>query len=203
MKNIDILYLKLDSLNERIVSKKLLLNLISDMIQDKPEKYLKKLRENGKIKYIFQKYYYILSETERKTNILDYISLELVFGVLNKLNIKWYISFEKGLELNNILWQAHKKITIINNKISKKCKILESQFEFKKTKAIYINNYNQYKTKNRITQNIGINEKIYLDYIYFKKKLPIELIEKIDKIKIIEIMEKYPKSFQKKIKEKL
>lgn len=203
MKYIDILYIKLDNLEEKIVSRKFLLNLIRDVIQDKPEIYLKKLRENGKIKSIFQKYYYILSENERKTNILNYFDIELVFGVLNKLNIKWYISFEKGLELNNILWQAHKTTTIINNKISKKCKILKNQFEFKKTKSIYIDNYIQNKTKNRITQNIGENEKIYLDYIYFKKKIPIELIEKIDKKKIMSILEIYPKSFQKKVKEKL
>ena len=160
MKEIDILYIKLDNLKEKIVSRKFLLNMICDVTQDKAEIYLKKLRENGKIKSIFQNYYYILSETERKTNILDYFTLELVFGVLNKSNVKWYISFEKGLEINNILWQAHKTTTIINNKISKSYTILGSQFEFKKTKSIYINNYTQNKTKNRITQNIGENEKI-------------------------------------------
>ncbi len=201
MKNIDILYLKLDNLEEKIVSKKVLLNIIRNVIQDKPEIYLKKLRENRKIKAIFNKYYYILSENERKTNILNYFDIELVFGALNKSNVKWYISLEKGLELNNILWQAHKTVTIINNKFSRKCKILKNQFEFKKIKSNYINNYIKNKTKNRITQNIGINEKIYLDYIYFKKAPPIELIEKIDKTKVIEISKIYPKNFQEKIKE--
>lgn len=203
MKEIDTIYLKLDTLEERIISRKLLKNIICDVMQDKPEIYLKKLRENGKIKSIFQNYYYILSENERKSKIINYFDLELVYGVLNKLNIKWYISFEKGLELNGVLWQIHKKITIINNKISRKCIILGSQFEFKKTKSIYINNYNQNKTKNRITQNIGSNEKIFIDYIYFKKKIPIELKNKIDIKKVKLISNNYTTKFQKIIKEEL
>ncbi len=208
MKEIYILYFKLDNLEEKIVSKKLLIELIRDVVQDEPEKYLKKLRENRKIKFIIQNYYYILSDNERRLNQLRYNPSELVFSVLNKSNVKWYISLEKGLELNNILWQAHKKINIINNKISGEKTIIRTKFDFKKTKPQHINNYKQdnykqNKTKNRITQNIGLNEKIYLDFIYFKKRVPIELEKAIDKSKVISILSDYPKTFQKKVKEGL
>ncbi|MFT4244591.1 MAG: hypothetical protein ACMXYB_04025 [Candidatus Woesearchaeota archaeon] len=201
MKEIEILNFKLDNLDEKVVSRKQLLNLICDVIQNKPEKYLKKLRENKKIKALFNKYYYILSENERKSGILNYYSLELTYAVLNKSNIKWYISFEKGLELNNVLWQAHKITTIINNKFSKRLKVLDVEFKFIKTKSKYISNYSQNKTKNRITQNIATNEKIYVDYIYFNKKIPIELADKIDKKKVQQIAKAYPKYIQNKILE--
>ena len=203
MKEIYILYFKLDNLEEKIVSKKLLTQLIRDVMQDEPEKYLKKLRENRKIKFVIQNYYYVLSDNEKRLNQLRYNPSELIFSVLNKSNVRWYISLEKGLELNNVLWQAHRKINIINNKILGERKILGTIFNFKKTKSQYINNYKRNKTKNRITQNIGSNEKIYLDFIYFKKRVPIELEETIDKSKAILILNDYPKTFQKKVKERL
>jgi len=200
MRDKDIINIKLSSLRDKIVSQELLLSIIRDVLPQGEKKMLKNLRQSNKIKSIFLKYYYILSENERKIGYLNYYSFELVFAILNKLNIKWYISLEKGLELNKLIWQSYRKFTIINNKISRKCTIEGTEFEFKKTKVKYINNYKQNKTKNRITQNVGTNEKILVDYIYFKKKVPEELFENMNSKKVKEILNNYPKNFQKKVK---
>ena len=201
MKDIDIITTRLSNLEENILSQEAILKLIRDVTHNNEVQVLKNLRQNGKIKTIFLKYYYVVSENERKNNSLKYYSFELVFGVLNKLNIKWYISFAKGLELKNILWQSHKKFSIINNKISRKCIIHNTEFEFKKTNAKYINNFSQNKTKNRITQNIGTTEKIFVDYVYFNKKVPKELQNGINATKVKEIIQNYSKNFQKKVKD--
>lgn len=201
--NIDQITMKLDLLSDKIVSKNQLIEVIYLVTQDKSLKYLKQLRENNKIKSIFQKYYYILDETERKSGILNYSTNELVFGILNKLKIKWYISFEKGLELNKVLWQSHKKFNIVNNKLSGTFNILGVEYEFKKTKSEYIHNFIKVETKNRITQKIGINEKIFIDYLYFKKEMPLELISNIDKDKFPSLLNSYPINFQKKVNDYL
>lgn len=200
MKNIDIIIIKLGNLKENIISKESLINLICDVIPDNPDKTLKHLRRMNKVKSIFLKYYYILSEEERKQGSLNYYSFEIVYGILNKLNIKWYLSFEKALEYNNVVWQSYKKFVIINNKISRTYNILGSDFEFRKTKLVYINNFKQNKTKNRITQNVGTNEKIFVDYVYFNKKIPKELLDIIDVYKIRDILTNYNKNFQKKVR---
>ena len=200
MEKTEVLRVKLDSLEEKIVSRKFLAKAIRDVMHDKPEKYIKRLRETGKIRFVFQNYYCILSENERKLNRLNYAATELVFGVMNRSNVRWYISLEKGLELNNILHQAYKKINIINTKISGERNILGTMFEFRKTKPRYVNSYRQNRTKNRITQNIGSKEKIFLDFVYFKKKVPIELKKTVDKRKTISIMSSYPEKFRRKIK---
>ena len=73
--NIDQITMKLDLLSDKIVSKNQLIEVIYLVTQDKSLKYLKQLRENNKIKSIFQKYYYILDETERKSGILNYSTI--------------------------------------------------------------------------------------------------------------------------------
>lgn len=203
MKDIDIISLKIDQLGDKIISKEQLLKIICDVNPDEPTTTLKNLRKSKKITYLFLNYYYILSEDERKHKILRYYSSELVFGVLNKLNIKWYISFEKGLELNNVVWQSYNSVTILNNKISKIYKIKNTEFRFRKTKPTLINNYNQNKTKNRITQNIGSNEKIFVDLIYFNKPIPKELKDCINKTKVKTIVKEYKPNFQKKVQREL
>lgn len=198
-----ILYIKLEKLNEKIVSRKFLLKTIQDVMQDDPNIFLKQLRENKKIKYIFQNYYYVLSETERKTNILEYSNLEIVYTILNKLNLNWYVSFEKGLEINNVVWQSHKTISVVNNKISKKCKIRGIQYHFRKTQKKHIFGYESNKISSGITQNIGYNEKIAIDYVYFRKDIPLELLKVLDFKKIESYLNLYSKGFQKKFKEKI
>ena len=203
MKDIDIIKLKLDQLRERIVSKEQVIRIICDVNPDKPNITLRNLRKSKKITHIFLNYYYILTENERKQKMINYYNSELVFGILNKLNVKWYISFEKALELNNVIWQSHNKVTIINNKISKKYTILNTEFEFRKTKPILISNYKQNKTKNRITQNIGSNEKVFVDFMYFNKTVPKELKNCVDKNKVKTILKDYNKNFQKKVTREL
>ena len=197
------LRLKLSNFDGKVISKSFLTSLIREVVHDSPEKILKKLREKRKIQFIFRNYYYVLSENERKNDRLSYSATELVFKVLNKSNIKWYISFEKGLELNNVIHQAYRKINIINTKISGEKNILGTDFAFKKMNPKYVNNYKQKKTKSRTTQNIGSKEKIYLDFIYFRKRSPIELEKAIDRKKTIFILKCYPEKFKDNFKKML
>lgn len=200
MKDIDIIKLKISQLGEKIISKEQLIKVICNVTPEDSDKIFKNLRKSNKIKYVFLNYYYILSEDEKKLKIIKYYPSEIVFGILNKLNVKWYISLEKSLELNNVVWQSYNKITIINNKISKKYRIFDTEFEFRKTKSELINNYNQNKTKNRITQNISTNEKNFIDFIYFNKPIPKELKDSVDKNKVKKILKAYKKNFQKEVK---
>lgn len=199
MKEADIICMKLDQAGEKIISRKQIIKIIRSVGHDKTTIILRNLRKIKKIKYLFLNHYYILSENEIKYKIINYYSPELVFGVLNRLNIKWYITFEKALELNNVVWQSYRKFIIINNKISKRITILNTEFEFKKTKVVLINNYVQNKTKNRITQNIGSNEKVFVDFMYFKRTIPKELRKIIDKNKVKTILKEYNTNFQKKV----
>lgn len=196
MKEKDLIMLKLWNLEEKVVSRK----TICDVIHDKQLLWLKRLRETGHIQTIFQNYYYVLSEDERKTKILKYFPNEMVFMVLNKLNIKWYIAFEKALELQGILWQSYRKVSIINSKISGKYIIMGTEFVFTKAKRNHIFGFKQNKTKNRIIQNIASPEKIFIDLCYYKKQIPLELKEKIDSKKVLHLLNTYPENFQKKIR---
>jgi hypothetical protein len=190
---------KLDSLKDKLISKDNIVRVIELFDNKTPLKKLENLRKSKKIKYIFLNYYYILSENERKYKILNYTSEELVISILNKLKIKWHYSIYTALERNNVVWQAYNVIVILNNSISKRVIINKTKFHFIKTQKKYLFDSTIVKTRNRISAYYPSNEKLLIDFIYFNKKVPIELRKIIKKTHLNNIMEVYPKTIQNKI----
>jgi len=85
---------------------------------------IKYLSRHNYIKRIFLGFYYVNSIEERKRGYCRLEDRELLFLVLNKLNIKWYLGLSSGLYESGKVWQTPVIINIINNKFSGKRKIL-------------------------------------------------------------------------------
>lgn len=194
---------KINSLNDKVITKKQLENIIKLFSPNSVQKKLENLRKVRKIKYYFLNYYYILNEEERKTKKLKYTTEEIVAAILNKSKIPWYFAFNTALERNNVIWQSYKTITILNDRISKKIILDKIQFHFIKTQKKYIFSFRVVKTKNRISTFYPTNEKIFIDYIYFRKNPPLELKNSIKKTPIKKILIQYPQLIQKKIENEL
>jgi hypothetical protein len=58
----DLIYLKLDMLKDKIVSRNSIIKIIKSIDEKDYNKRLETLRKTNKIQYIFLNYYYILSE---------------------------------------------------------------------------------------------------------------------------------------------
>lgn len=127
----------------------------------------------------------------------------MVVAILNKLKIKWHYSIYTALERNNIVWQTYNTIIILNDSISKKVIINKSRFHFIKTQKKYIFDIKIIKTKNRISKYYPSNEKLLIDFVYFKKKVTIELKKIVKKTKLKNNMKIYPLTIQTKIKNEL
>lgn len=197
------IYKKLDTLNDKVVSREKILNIIKLVDNKTHIKKLETLRKTKKIQYIFLNYYYITSENERKQGFNKYSSEEMVLSVLNKLKVKWHFGFDTALERKKLVWQVSKTIVILNDSISKKIIIRKTPFSFIKTKNRYIIDYTTIKTKNRISTYYPSKEKLFLDYIYFNKKVPIELKNNVNKVRLDKIISNYPIMVQNKVKNEI
>ena len=191
----------LESLREKLVSKKQLIKALSDVMQDKySENIIVNLRKNGEILYVFKGYYYLLDPKEKKGGYTDYSTNEMVYSILNKLNIRWYIGLYSALEKNNIIWQGVVNPVIINSEISGRKKILGVKYQFHKMKRKLLDfGYIKKVTKNRITFYYSDPEKTFIDFIYFNKNIPLELsnIKKNKELRLY--LKRYSKGFKKKV----
>lgn len=191
----------LDSFKDKLISKKQLKTAFRDVLQDKySEKIIVNLRKNKEIIYVFKGYYYLLNPKEKKGAYTEYSTNEMVYTILNKLNIKWYLGFYNALEENNIIWQGVVNPTIINSNFSGEKKILGIKYQFHKMKRDLLSfGYNRRITKNRITFYYSDPEKTYIDFIYFNKNPPSE----ISKLKKNEKMKTYLKDYSKNFKKRV
>lgn len=163
------------------------------------------LRKNNYVKRILGDYYYVSSLEERYNNYCKFSEEELIFLVLEKMDVKWYLGLESALKENKITWQSLNIITIINNHFSGIKKLGNSKFKFIKTKD---NKFKfgliKKKTNNSVIYFYSDLEKTYLDFLYFYsykgknvKTMKKNLDFKIKKSKVI----KYAKYYSKKIQE--
>ncbi len=163
------------------------------------------LRKDDYIKRILGDYYYIYSLEERYNHFCKFSEEELIFLVLEKMNIKWYLGLESALKENKITWQALNIMMIINNHFSGIKKLGNSKFKFIKTKD---NKFKfgliKNKTNNSVVYFYSDLEKTYLDFLYFSsykgkdvKILKKNLDLKTEKSKVI----KYAKYYSNKIQE--
>ena len=108
----------LGSFKEKLVSKKQLENAFREVLQDNYSKnIIVRLRKNKDIIYIFKGYYYLLDPKEKEGEYTEYSTNEMVYTILNKLNIKWYLGLYSALEKNNVIWQGIVKPIIINSEL--------------------------------------------------------------------------------------
>ena len=191
----------LESFKDKLVSKKQLERAFSDVLQDKySENIIVNLRQNRDILYVFKGYYYLLNSKEKEGFYTDYSTNEMVYTILNKLNIKWYLGLYSALERNNIIWQGIVNPTIVNSELSGEKKILEVKYQFHKMKRVLLNFGHIKKiTKNRITFYYSDPEKTYVDFVYFNKTPPSEL----SAFKINENIRLYLKNYSKNFKKKV
>ncbi len=159
--------------NERVFSKE----EIFEIVREYEKIYKKKvnlislwtyLRKDNYIKRILGDYYYVYSLEERYNKYCKLSEEELVFLVLEKMNVKWYLGFESALKKNKISWQALNVITIINNHFSGIKKLGNSKFKFIKTKDKRFSfGLIEEKTNNQVKYLYSDLEKTYLDFLHF------------------------------------
>lgn len=157
------------------------------------ENTIKYLTRHNCIKRIFNGYYYINSFDEKKRNYCIYEDKELLFSVLNKMNFKWYLGFSSALYLLKKSWQIPAIISIINNKISGKRKILGLTIRFYKIKENLIFGLKNAKTRSNITFFYSDQAKTHLDMVYYKISDKLAHNEDIKKY-----LKRYPKWFGRK-----
>lgn len=180
---------------EKIMKRKEIVKLIEDY--NKIEKisianalwYLSRQRY---IKRIFLDYYYINSIEEREQKFYRYLDKELLFLVLNKLDIKWYLGLTSARYSGGEIWQTPNMLIIINNKFSGNRSIMGFKTRFIKLKESLIFALVKGKTDKGIEYYYSNKEKTGLDEVYLSKK---GRVAKDKKTKTY--LKKYPKWLQK------
>jgi hypothetical protein len=195
------IYNQLDNFGHSFINKSrlhILLNKLNLGIDI--DKIIIKLKKLNKIKYVFDNYYYILNSDEQIKGYYKYSVEEMVFIILNKLKIKWYLGLHSAVIINNLsinedlFHQIPKSTIIINSKYSKRVKILNQDFIFRIQKNLLSFGIVSKKTKNKIIFNYSDLERTYIDYLYYTHKSPIS-----KNLLNINIVKKYLLNFPKDI----
>jgi hypothetical protein len=146
------------------------------------------LSRQNYIKRIFFGYYYINSYDERKRGFCNYSGKELIFSVLNKERIKWYLGLNTAIYEQGKTWQTPNIINIINTKLSGKRKIAGINIKFIKIKESLIFGLKELRTKNNVIYFYSDPAKTYIDKVYFRES---ENLTRLKNTKTY--LEKYPK----------
>jgi hypothetical protein len=199
---------KLRSKKEKIQSKKEIIKTIEDYqkiykVEVNVISLWTYLRKDNYIKRILGDDYYVYSLEERYNHYCNLSEEELVFLVLEKIRLKWYLGLESALKENKIIWQALNIITIVNNKFSGTKKLGNSEFNFIKTKEKRFNfGLIKAETNNKVAYFYSDLEKTYIDFLYFYKERDIETMKKNLDIEVRkDRLKKYAKNYSKKIQE--
>ncbi len=144
------------------------------------------------IKRIILNFYYINSLDERKRAFCNYEDKELLFIALNKAEINWYLGLNSALYQLGKIWQIPNTLTIINNKISGKKKILEIEVRFIKIKENLIFGLKEKKTKNNTVYFYSDLAKTSIDFAYLRKSNNIINLKETKNY-----IQKYPKWIRK------
>ena len=146
------------------------------------------------LKRIIFDFYYINSLDERERGFCNYEDKELIFTVMNKLEVKWYIGLNYALYLLGKTWQIPNNLIIINNKLSGDKQVLGIHVKFAKIKENLIFGLKKGLTKNRISYFYSDLAKTYIDLAYFRRLNKIVKIAKTEKYS-----RRYPKWIRKLI----
>ncbi len=145
------------------------------------------LSRHDYIRRIVFNFYYLNSLDERKRNFCKYEDKELLFIVLNKLNLKWYVGLNSALYLQGKIWQIPNTLTIINSQFSGRKVILGMKVRFVKIKEDLIFGMKERKTRNRVSYHYSTLAKTYIDLVYFRVSKKLVIIKDTQKY-----LRKYP-----------
>ena len=192
------IYSALLNRSEKIVRRKDLLKLIEEY-NNKIEKvsinnaiwYLSRLNY---IKRIFLNYYYINSIEERELKFCKYLDKELLFIVLKKLGVKWYLGLTSARYSSGEIWQTPNMLIILNNRFSGEKIVAGLKVKLIKIKDELIFGIIKGKTNNGIEYFYSDKEKTALDVIYLNREGKAIINKKTKNY-----LKKYPKWLQKLI----
>jgi len=189
----------LDGLKQKVVSKQEICAHLKRTINPRSINNLfRGLRESKKILYVWKQYYYVRDAEEVEKDFNKIASSEVMYFILNKLNIKWYLGLESALLQNKVVWQAINKIIIINSKFSGNFIILKQVFQFKKMSKGLFFGVIELNFQNTILKYSDI-EKTIVDFVYYKKKVPLDLLDQKNKQKLKKYLLKVPKFLRAKV----
>jgi hypothetical protein len=168
------IYSALLNRGEKIMRKKEIVKLIKDY-NDKIEKVsitnaLWYLSRQNYIKRIYLDYYYINSIEERELKFCKYMDKELLFLVLDKLGVRWYLGLTSARYSGGEIWQTPNMLIIINNRFSGERIIAGMKVRFIKIKESRIFGLIKEKTDKGIEYYYSDKEKTELDDIYLYRK---------------------------------
>ena len=154
---------------------------------------LKYLSRHRYIRRIFAGVYYINSFDERARNFCEFEDKEILFAVLNKLRIKWYVGLGYSLYLQGKKWQTPNQISIVNTEFSGIKYIFGLKVRFFKTKESLFFGLKQMKTDKEINYFYSDLAKTYIDSVYFKERSNLISVKHTK-----EYLKRYPKWVGKK-----
>lgn len=161
------------------------------------------LRKNKYVQRILGDYYYVYSLEERHDHYCKYSAEELVFLVLQRMNISWYLGLERALIENKITWQALNVVPIINSYFSGIKERGNTRFKFIKTRKDRFNfGIIERQTNNDVKYFYSDLERTYMDFLYFgsyEGKDIKALIKSIDFKIQRKKLRRYAKNYSKKI----
>ena len=199
---------KLRSKKEKILSKEEIIKTIKDYQRIYKVKLnlislWTYLRKDNYIKRILGDYYYVYSLEERYNHYCNFSEGELVFLVLEKMKLRWYLGLESALKENKIIWQALNIIVVVNDYFSGIKKLGNTKFKFIKTKENRLNfGLIKAETNNKITYFYSDLEKTYLDFLYFYRGKDIKTMKSNLDFKVRkDLLKKYAKNYSEKIQE--
>lgn len=180
----------------KILSKKQIIEIMSEYYKNikksKAENLLKYLSRHNYLRRIFSGFYYINSYDERNREFSELEDKEVIFIVLNKLGIKWYLGLSSSLYHHGKTWQTPNQISIINNRFSGIKKIFGIKVKFFKIKENFIFGLKKAQT-NHTTYFYSDPAKTYIDMVYFRQTSNLIKIKNTQ-----EYLKKYPKWIGKK-----
>ena len=154
---------------------------------------IKYLSRERYIKRIFSGFYYINSLDERDRKFTQLEDKEIVFLVLNKLELKWYVGLGYALYLQGKTWQTPNQISIINTRFSGIKRIFGLKVKFFKTKEKLIFGLKTAKTNHNVEYFYSDPAKTHIDQVYFKETGNLIRIKNTQ-----EYLKRYPKWVGKK-----
>ncbi len=150
------------------------------------------LSRHGYIRRIVFNFYYLNSLDEKNRKFCQYEDKELLFMVLNKLNLPWYVGLNSALYLLGKTWQVPNTLTIINSKFSGKKTVLGLKVRLVKIKESLIFGVKAGKTRNNIPYSYSDSAKTHLDLSYFRESEKLVISKNTKKY-----LKKYPPWLQR------
>ena len=190
------IYSALLNRGEKIMKKKEIVKLIEDYDNNIGKVSITNalwyLSRQNYIKRIFLDYYYINSIEERELKFCKYMDKELLFLVLDKLEVKWYLGLTSARYNRGEIWQTPNMLIVINNRFSGMRIIAGLRVKFIKIKKNLIFGLVKEKTDKKIKYYYSDKEKTDLDNIYLSRTGKIATNKKT-----MIYIQKYPKWLQK------